>query len=121
MYAERVRTLAQVAGLGRDFTEMIESSAHASVDDEHDPEGATVAFERAQVDALLTHARGQLAEITAALERLDAGTYGACERCRRMIPPERLAARPTARHCVACAGLLQRQGRLAASPTPVVG
>jgi RNA polymerase-binding transcription factor DksA len=44
-----------------------------------------------------------LAEIDAALARLDAGTYGTCARCRRPIPAGRLLARPRSTTCVTCA------------------
>ncbi len=43
-----------------------------------------------------------LAEVRAALDRMDAGTYGKCEACGREIPVERLEARPHARLCVTC-------------------
>lgn len=56
--------------------------------------------------ALLSRLEGrekhELDEIDAAQARLAAGTYGACEGCRRPIPLTRLRAVPTARHCVAC-------------------
>ena len=42
-------------------------------------------------------------EISAALARLDDGTYGVCETCGQPIPLDRLRARPTARRCIACA------------------
>lgn len=41
----------------------------------------------------------ELAEVAAALVRLNAGTYGYCEVCGKPIDPERLEARPTARRC----------------------
>ncbi|HEX6946500.1 MAG TPA: TraR/DksA C4-type zinc finger protein [Acidimicrobiia bacterium] len=44
-----------------------------------------------------------LEEITAALERMDAGVYGICERCRSVISTARLEAVPQTRFCVACA------------------
>lgn len=71
--------------------------------DEHDPEGATIAFERSQLDALVQQARARLGEIDAALERVGHGTYGACEGCGRAIAAARLEARPTARLCIECA------------------
>jgi DnaK suppressor protein len=43
-----------------------------------------------------------IAEIDAALARLDAGTYGRCTGCQAEIPEERLELRPFARTCVAC-------------------
>jgi len=48
--------------------------------------------------------RHQLDEILAALNRLEAGTYGACETCSRAIPLSRLRAVPSTRHCVDCQG-----------------
>jgi RNA polymerase-binding transcription factor DksA len=89
--------------LDGDLHGLFEASRSSNADDEHDPEGATIAFERAQLSAVLDAARRRLAEATLALRRFDAGAYGGCERCARPIPAERLAARPTARTCVGCA------------------
>ena len=75
--------------------------ADANTDDEHDPEGATIAFERSQADALRSAARERLSAIDAALARLEAGTYGRCEVCGAEIPQARLAARPFAATCLA--------------------
>jgi DnaK suppressor protein len=102
--AERASTVRRLAGLEREFTSIVESSASANTDDEHDPEGATIAFERQHVAALLDQGRDQLAGIEAALRRVDDGSYGCCESCGQPIAPGRLAARPTATRCVACAG-----------------
>jgi RNA polymerase-binding transcription factor DksA len=43
-----------------------------------------------------------ISEIDAALARIDAGTYGMCDRCGAAIPEERLELRPFAGRCVAC-------------------
>ena len=72
-------------------------------DDEHDPEGSTVSLDQARDVALLERTERTLAELVAAQERLAAGDFGSCERCGRVIPPERLRARPEARCCVDCA------------------
>lgn len=82
---------------------VITAATGSNLDDEHDPEGATIAFEREQLAALRDRARQHLDEIDSALTRIDAGRYGYCERCGAPIGDERLAARPTARLCVACA------------------
>jgi DnaK suppressor protein len=102
---ERLRddVVGQVADLEADLRGLFEASRSSNADDEHDPEGSTIAFERAQLTAVLDSARQRLADLDLALERLDDGTYGVCERCGRPIPAERLAARPSARTCVACA------------------
>jgi len=93
---------ARVAALTAQLAGIVETASASSGDDEHDPEGQTIAYDRAQVAALLAAARHDLAEIAAARARVAAGTYGVCERCGRPIAPERLEARPTARTCVAC-------------------
>ncbi len=49
----------------------------------------------------LDHLDAELASVTAALARLDAGTYGRCMDCGQPIDEERLVARPTARRCTA--------------------
>ena len=86
------------------------ASRDTNADDEHDPEGATIAFERSQIGALARQARSRLDEIDAALARVAAGTYGVCESCGLPIGEERLAARPAARTCIRCAGA-HRPGR----------
>ena len=79
--AERRRTSEQVEALSADLDTIIEGSAVAPPDDEHDPEGATIGFERAQVASLLDRARSRLVELDRAKERLAAGTYGSCRNC----------------------------------------
>jgi DnaK suppressor protein len=103
LHQERARTLARITALTRDFDDIVERSSDASRDDEHDPEGATIAFERAQVSALLAAAKGQLADLDAAEQRLREGEHDTCEGCGGPIPEERRLARPTTRTCVTCA------------------
>jgi DnaK suppressor protein len=100
--AERASTEARLAALRRDFDGIVHASA-AGADDEHDPEGSSTAFDRQHVAALLGQAADRLAEITRAVQRLDEGSYGRCERCGLPIAAERLAARPTAATCITCA------------------
>jgi RNA polymerase-binding protein DksA len=101
--ADRARTLDRLAGLDRELTGIIEAARAANADDEHDPEGATIAFEREHAAALAGQARRHLAEIDAALGRLDDGSYGTCAVCGSRIGSERLAARPAATTCISCA------------------
>lgn len=79
---------------------IVDSVRGENVDDEHDPEGATLAWERQQAGALLAEAQAERDAVRAALDRVDAGTYGRCEACGRAIPAARLEARPTATRCV---------------------
>jgi len=101
--AERTRILEHIAALNRDRDGIIESTTSAGVDDEHDPEGATIAFERSQLEALLDQSKRHLSELDRALRQLEEGGYGTCESCGAPIGDERLAARPTARTCISCA------------------
>ena len=98
----RADAVARVASLEAQLAGIVETASASSGDDEHDPEGQTIAYDRAQVAALLAAARHDLTEIDAARARVEAGTYGVCGRCGRPIAPERLEARPAARTCVAC-------------------
>jgi RNA polymerase-binding transcription factor DksA len=99
----RDEAAAEVATLESDLNGLFEASRSSNADDEHDPEGSTIAFERAQLTAVLAAARQRVADLSEAVRRLDAGGYGVCESCGAAIPAERLAARPSARTCVGCA------------------
>ncbi len=98
----RRRTTERLAALTGDYAGIVEASRDSNADDEHDPEGSTIAFERSQVGTLVADARRQLAEVEAALGRLDDGSYGTCTVCGQPIPAARLAARPTALTHVDC-------------------
>jgi RNA polymerase-binding transcription factor DksA len=100
---ERMRTQERLADLTGDYAGIVEASEDSNADDEHDPEGSTIAFERSQVGALVEQARTHLAEVDAALARVADGSYGVCESCGGPIAPARLEARPVARTCITCA------------------
>lgn len=101
--AERERARQRATSLSREFDRIVEATVEENTDDEHDPEGATVGFERAQVAALRDQARGHLAELDAAEARLRRGELGRCDGCGAPIPVERLLTRPTTTRCVRCA------------------
>lgn len=98
------RALRRRADLRRDLADILERSADAARDDEHDPEGATVAFERAQVASLVAAADTELVEVDRAVGRLRSGIHDRCERCGGEVTAERLRARPVTRTCIVCAG-----------------
>jgi DnaK suppressor protein len=95
--------LDRVAGLSREWDEIVAAAEGSNGDDEHDPEGATIAFERQQVAALLAQARASVAATAAALAARDAGSYGRCRQCGGDIGAERLHALPAASTCITCA------------------
>src|SRR3984957_2283011 len=103
LQVERAATLARMRAMQTDLDAIVDASANANTDDEHDPEGSTIAYERAQVAALLAGAQSNLGDIDRALIRLAAGDYSLCERCHSQISAERLAALPAGRTCFECA------------------
>jgi DnaK suppressor protein len=102
---DRDQVLDRIAGLQREFAAIVTSTREGSAgsDDEHDPEGATVAFERQHLAALLGQAREHLAAVDAALEKIESGIYEICDICGGPVGEERLAARPASLICVRCA------------------
>ncbi|HWB71929.1 MAG TPA: TraR/DksA C4-type zinc finger protein [Egibacteraceae bacterium] len=66
-------------------------------------DSAAASAERSEMLAFIDKARERLAEVDAALERMDQGTYGTCVDCGRQIPEARLEARPLSVRCVDCA------------------
>lgn len=106
--SDRLRTtrdeaLALADRLLADMEAVAAAREGANVDDEHDPEGATIAYERSQLDAVRRSALERAADAESALARVADGTFGRCERCSARIGEARLEARPTARLCIDCA------------------
>jgi DnaK suppressor protein len=59
--------------------------------------------------ALRSNSRDLLAQVEAALQRLDDGTYGMCARCGNPINPERLEALPYASYCITCQSAIEQE------------
>lgn len=55
-----------------------------------------------------------LTQVNAALQRMDEGTYGICQRCGKAINPERLEAFPYVAYCIDCQQFLERENALRA-------
>ncbi len=103
LVALRAQTQGRLTSLERDLAGIVDASRDDNADDEHDPVGATIAFEREQVSALAQQARRRLEELDDAAARVAAGTYGWCEVCGEWIGDDRLLAVPGARRCRDCA------------------
>ncbi|RAX17885.1 molecular chaperone DnaK [Pseudarthrobacter sp. AG30] len=97
---ERARRLALLPALRADIDAANAARQDSNVDDEHDPEGATIAFELSQASALLKQSSAGLDQVEAALERLANGTYGTCAVCGEPIAAGRLEARPWTPFCI---------------------
>jgi DnaK suppressor protein len=70
--------------------------------DNHLGDTATETYDRELDYTLEENSEHLLAEIDAALKRIDEGTYGICTNCGEQIPAERLEARPWATLCIDC-------------------
>lgn len=76
-----------------------ESVGELSSFDNHPADEGTELFERSKDLALLEHDRNYLNNIDKALEAIQKGTYGKCEKCSKDIPIERLNTIPTTTFC----------------------
>ncbi|MFE1663198.1 TraR/DksA family transcriptional regulator [Microbacterium sp. P02] len=102
----RRRREALLAELGTTEAQLVEirtAKGYTSTDDEHDPEGPTLAVEWSRAEGLRAASERELAELQDAAARVAAGTYGVCVDCGLEIPIERLRVRPSAARCVPCA------------------
>ena len=106
--ADREATEALITRLGADLDSFTEARKDGATDDEHDPEGPTLAFERSQSTAILEQTRQHFAQIESAMLRLDDGSFGTCATCGKDIPFARLEVRPYSTQCVACASKARR-------------
>lgn len=93
----------QITMLTQAFDDIVAAAVQSNVDDEHDPEGTTIAFERQQIAALLRQAKEDREAMLLARDRVEEPGYGVCEYCKGFIGVERLLALPSATRCIRCA------------------
>lgn len=98
---ERGRYMSNAEAFKQEADALMEGREPGDVQfDEESGEGDTLAVERERDLALSAHARAAVEEIDAALDRIEAGTYGVCTGSGKPIPKERLKAIPWAAECV---------------------
>ncbi len=103
LLARREDYLADIERTTASAMELTDDGASQDMADEDGfGEGDTLSVERDRLLVVASEAQARLAEIDAALGRVDAGTYGNCESCRKPIPRARLEALPEATLCVEC-------------------
>lgn len=76
---------------------------------QHPADDASEVFLRERNVALRGNTQDLIAQVDAALERLDEGGYGTCARCGNQINPERLEALPYAIYCVSCQAIVDQE------------
>ena len=100
---ERRRVVAAIENLHEEHPGSIsDETGEDAVYDNHLADTATETFERELDYTLEENSEHVLAEIDAALERIEEATYGICTNCAKPIPEERLEARPWATLCIDC-------------------
>jgi DnaK suppressor protein len=102
---ERDRQRHVAEGLLADVAELTDERAMSDTDVEDGfGDGSAVVVDRDRDQALHSQVTAALADIEAALGRIESGAYGICASCGEQIPRERLEAMPAATVCVACKG-----------------
>ena len=95
--------LAEEADLRGQLAELGFGDAGGPKYDPNFADSSHVTAERGEAEALAGQLRDALEDVEAAIGRLEAGTYGLCEKCGQPISPARLEAMPAARLCITCA------------------
>src|SRR6476659_3802754 len=75
----------------------------------HIADDATEVFERERDLALRSNSQDVLAQVDAALERMDEGRDGICARVGEKIAPDRLEALPYAIYCITCQSIVEHE------------
>jgi RNA polymerase-binding protein DksA len=105
---ERAGILEERRRLVEDTSRSMEEAVDEDGNDSHMADSATETLDRGIELSLEDNADHLLAAIDAALGRIDAGTYGRCERCAKPIAQERIEALPWATKCIDCKRLEER-------------
>ena len=100
--AELERLEAEVAEIEREGHEALSEASGENNYRDHMADQGSATFERELDMTLDENVRAALSEVRKALARVEAGTYGTCERCSQPISDSRLEAMPTANLCITC-------------------
>ena len=99
---ERQRVLLEIQELESDLSQSLEEASGDSPNDQHMAETAGATLDREMDLTLQDNARTALVRIDRALQKLDEGTYGKCDKCGGQIGEGRLEIAPYATLCVDC-------------------
>jgi DnaK suppressor protein len=102
----------------RQLTDEVGKTALYGKDQEDDSikdlgDQANMAYTREFFFELGSGDRRLLRDVVSALQRIDDGNFGACERCGETIAEKRLEALPFARHCIECQRVVEEEERMA--------
>ena len=106
--SERERVIEARQHLLDDTSRSMEDAVDEDGNDSHMGDSASETLDREMEFSIGDNAEHLLESIDAALARIDAGTYGNCERCGGPIAADRLEALPWATKCIECKRLEER-------------
>ena len=103
----------------RQLVDEVGRTAHYGKDQEDDSikdlgDQANTAYTREFFFELGNGDRRVLRDVVAALQKIDEGSFGSCERCGEPIAEKRLEALPFARYCIDCQRVVEQEERMAA-------
>ena len=108
---ERKRVVEAIDNLRRENPgSLSDETQELTVADNHPGDYGTETHDRELEYGLIDDEQALLERIDRALERVENGTYGTCERCGKDIPVGRLEARPWAEYDIECQRELERAG-----------
>jgi DnaK suppressor protein len=103
LYTARAERLEEAEALKAEADQMaLDAEPGDTQFDDESGEGSTTAVDRERDLALSAQARAEVVEIDVALDKIDEGTYGVCDKCGKNIPKARLEVIPWAALCVTC-------------------
>ncbi len=102
---ERARILSEILKMEKEVSELRENEVVKDIGDM-----SMDNFSEQLLVNLEERERKILEEIERALEKIENGTYGICERCGGPIEEKRLEAKPYARYCISCRRKLEKKG-----------
>jgi RNA polymerase-binding protein DksA len=105
---ERERLSSTIEHLHETNSSSLEDETEEETFDNHLADSATATLDREIDYTLEENAENLLRAIDQALERIENGAYGKCERCGQQIAEERLEAIPHATRCIDCQRLVER-------------
>jgi RNA polymerase-binding protein DksA len=98
---ERQRTLDAIENIRNENPGSLgEEAEEPTYSDNHPGDIATATFDREMASTLEENSSNVLADIDAALARIESGAFGVCERCGKPIDEDRLEALPWATLCI---------------------
>jgi DnaK suppressor protein len=106
---EKQRQLAEEVGRTASYGKDADDDSIKDLGDQ-----ANTAYTREFFFELGNGDRRLLRDVVSALQKIDDGSFGVCERCSEPIAEKRLDALPFARYCIDCQRLVEEEARTAA-------